>query len=132
MMREALVLVILLACAMRDARTRTVPNAFPLAIAACCLIPPVWISPVGVMAALPLFLAAVICGGVGGGDVKVMAALGLVIGPVKAFWILGVALVCLVAWDALMRLMRRGEGAWPFVPFLFAAAMAGVCVEWWA
>ena len=128
MMREALVLVILLACATQDARTRTVPNAFPLAIAACCLIPPVGIRPGGVLAALPLFVAAMISGGVGGGDVKVMAALGLVFGFWKAVWVLGLALTMFLLWDALMRLLRREEGAYPFVPFLFAAAMVAVLI----
>ena len=128
MMREALILVILLACAMRDARTRTVPNAFPLAIAAGSLIPPVSVYPGGVLAALPLFAAAVIGGGVGGGDVKVMAALGLVFGFWKAIWVLGLALTMFLLWDALMRLFRREEGAWPFVPFLFAAALVAVLI----
>ena len=123
MMREALILVILLACAIQDIRTRTVPNWFPLAIAACCLIPPVSVYPGGILAAVPLFVAAVISGGVGGGDVKVMAALGLVFGPYRAFLILTLALIGLVVWNALMRLLRRGEAAWPFVPFLFAAAL---------
>lgn len=128
MMREALILVILLACATQDARTRTVPNAFPLAIAACSLIPPVSVYPGGVLAALPLFAAAVIGGGVGGGDVKVMAALGLVFGPNKAFLVLTLALIGLITWDALMRLLRRKKGAYPFVPFLFAATLILFCV----
>ena len=128
MMREAAVLALLLACAVRDARTRTIPNAFPLAVAACCLIPPMEMHPGGILAALPLFVAALTCGGVGGGDVKVLAALGLVFGLNKAFWILTVALVCLVAWNALMRLLRRGEGAYPFVPFLFAASFMAALI----
>ena len=128
MMRKALILVILMACAVRDARTRTVPNAFPLAIAACCLISPVGIHMSGVWAALPLFVAAVISGGVGGGDVKVMAALGLAFGFWKAVWVLGLALTMFLLWDALMRLFRREEGAYPFVPFLFAAALTAVLI----
>ena len=128
MMREAAVLALLLACAVRDARTRTIPNAFPLAVAACCLIPPMEMHPGGILAALPLFVAALTCGGVGGGDVKVVAALGLVFGLNKAFWILTVALVCLVAWNALMRLLRRGEGAYPFIPFLLAASFMAALI----
>lgn len=128
MMREAAVLALLSACAVRDARTRTIPNAFPLAIAACCLIPPLSVHPTGALAALPLLLAALACGGVGGGDVKVVAALGLVVGLVRAFLILTAALAFLVAWDALMRLVRRGGRAYPFVPFLSAAAFVTLCV----
>ena len=128
MMREVAVLALLFACAIRDARTRTVPNGFPLAIAACCLIPPVSVWPGGVLAALPLFIAAVISGGVGGGDVKVMAALGLAFGFWKAIWVLGLALTAFMLWDAFMRLLRREEGAYPFVPFLFAAAMVAVLI----
>lgn len=115
--------MILLACAVQDVRTRTVPNGFPLAIAACCMILPVSAYPGGILAAVPLFVAAVISGGVGGGDVKVVAALGLVFGPYKAFLILTLALIGLVVWNALMRLLRKEEAAWPFVPFLFAAAL---------
>ena len=58
MVRQAAVLAVLLAAAVRDARTRTVPNAYPVMAAACCLIPPVTASPGGVVAALPLFVAA--------------------------------------------------------------------------
>ena len=123
MMREAAVLALLLVCAVRDARTRTIPNAFPLAVAAGCLIPPMEMHPGGILAALPLFVAALTCGGVGGGDVKVVAALGLVFGLNKAFWILTLALVLMVAWNALMRLFKRNGRAYPFVPFLFAAAL---------
>lgn len=122
MMREAALLSVLLICAIRDARTRMIPNAYPLMVAACCLIPPATMYPGGIAVALVLLAAALIKGGVGGGDVKIVMALGLVLGFERTSAVLILAMVMLVAWNAGMKLVRRDKRAYPFVPFLFFAA----------
>ena len=127
-MKECVVLAVLFVVAVRDAKTRTVSNCFHLLVAACCLIPPALVHPGGMLAALPLFLAAFLKGGVGGGDVKVMAALGLAYGFGRASLVLIVALTLLVFWHACRTLMGKGERSYPFVPFLFAAAAMTMCV----
>lgn len=121
-MKECVVLAVLFVAAVRDAKTRTVPDGFHLLIALCCLIPPVTIHPGGVLAALPLFLAAFMKGGVGGGDIKIMAVLGLVIGFGRASMILILALILLVCWHVIKMMMGKGERSYPLVPFLFTAA----------
>lgn len=115
-------LAMLFMAAARDARTRTVPDGFHLLIAVCCLIPPVTIHPGGVLTAMPLFLAAFMKGGVGGGDIKIMAVLGLVIGFGRASMILILALILLVCWHVIKMMMGKGERSYPLVPFLFSAA----------
>ncbi len=126
-MKECVVLAVLFVAAVRDAKTRTVPDGFHLLIALCCLITPVTIHPGGMLAALPLFLAAFLKGGVGGGDVKVMAVLGLAYGFGRASLVLTVALTLLVFWHACRTLMGKGERSYPFVPFLFVAAVLTAC-----
>ena len=123
MVRQAAVLAVLLAAAVRDARTRTIPNAYPVMAATCCLIPPVTASPGGVVAALPLFVAAILTGGVGGGDVKLVAALGLALGFERTVLIEVLSLVLLILWHGARKMIAgRGERAHPLVPFLFVAA----------
>ena len=116
-------LAVLFMAALGDARTRTVPDGFHLLIALCCLIPPVTVHPGGVLAALPLFLAAFFKGGVGGGDIKIMAVLGRVIGFGRASMILILALILLICWHAIKKMMGKCERSYPLVPFLFAAAV---------
>ena len=119
-MRTTAVLTVLFAAAVCDARTRKVPNAFPVMIALCCLIPPVRICPAGLLAALPFLVAGVACGGIGGGDVKIAAALGLAVGLLRTASGVGIALALLIIFHGVMKLAGKGSTAYPLVPFLFA------------
>jgi len=95
-------LVIALAAAVTDARTRTIPNALVAAGAlAGCLLNG-WTSgtagltraAVGCLAGFCVFLPFFLLRGMGGGDVKLMAALGSCLGPLP---ILQTALAASVA-----------------------------------
>lgn len=124
MMRETAVLAILFVAAVRDAKTRKVPNAFPVLIALCSLIPGEGIHPAGILACVPFLLAGVTCGGIGGADVKTAAALGIALGFRKTFGGLILGLLLLVAVHGVLGAFGRRERAYPLLPFLFAGTVA--------
>lgn len=92
-------LVALLWAALSDARTRTIPNVLTFSLAAAGLVASFfagraispWASVFGVMTGLGLMLPQMCVGGLSGGDVKLLAAVGAWVGP------LGVLIVYLAA-----------------------------------
>lgn len=82
----------------------------------------------GVLCAIPFLLAGICWGGIGGGDIKFMAACGLHIGVWKGLEaaILGIMLLlschlCVSAWSALRG--SRPPKAYPMIPFLSTACL---------
>ncbi|EQK76134.1 type IV leader peptidase family protein [Clostridioides difficile CD113] len=83
----------------------------------------------GIFSALPFLLAAVFCGGMGGGDIKLMAAAGLVLGlPAGIFaTILGLSLV--LVYSVFLKICKKTQViAVPLVPFLSAGCAAGYLI----
>ena len=123
LMQTVLFAVLLLAAAWIDCREHIIPDILNLGIALSALLcfrpANLW----GLLAAVP-FLAAAMGGRMGGGDVKMVAACGLVLG----FWdtmfgcIIGLFLMlcfCLVLPGGLRRKEAR-----PMAPFLSAGFLA--------
>lgn len=84
----------LVAC-VTDLRTRRIPNVLTFGAAALALafhgmvggLPGVQSAALGWLAGLAMFLPFFLLGGMGGGDVKLLAALGAWLGPGDAFWL---------------------------------------------
>lgn len=114
----------LLAAAWADWRTRTIPDASVFLIAACGVMnmavngfPPLRALAGLLLLGAPLLLYGLLLPtGIGGGDIKLCAALGLLLGPLAG----GVMLVLALLLTALYGLCR-GAGAVPFAPFLLPA-----------
>ena len=119
---------LLLSASVWDLRKRIIPDSICLMIVLTGLID---FSPVrlwGILAALPLLIAALIKeGGIGGGDIKLTAAAGMVLG----FWgctaglLLGLTLSLFFYFiEQLIRRLRRlepqkaSQAALPMAPFL--------------
>jgi prepilin peptidase CpaA len=114
-----------------DLRTREIPDWIPLLIVAwACLATAMGLHKVGWLgliagALLGLGLSAVVChlGGLGGGDVTLLAAIGAAVGP----W----ALLSILAWMAFaggvlaLIAAARGKREFAYVP----AIAVGVVVE---
>jgi len=73
-------LALLLWAAVIDIRTRTIPDCLNLLIVLTVFLGFQPVNLLGILTALPFFCAAMTCGGMGGGDIKMMAACGLVLG----------------------------------------------------
>ena len=80
MIRLALFFLVLFLAAVSDIRKRIIPDWMPFLIAGVSLIPsePVYLT--GLFVALPLLIAGITVGGIGGGDIKLTGACGLVLG----------------------------------------------------
>lgn len=112
-----------------DLKKRIIPDWLNLAIAltALCNFAPYKLP--GVFAALPFLLAAVFCGGMGGGDIKLMAACGLVLGLPLGLFAGMLGLFLMLAYYATycciqkIRKARRSK-AFPLAPFLSIGCIA--------
>lgn len=123
---EALCFILLLLCAsLCDLRTRQIPNSLSLAIAGVGLLHHApFTALVGLfITGLPYLLGAIFSDGkIGGGDIKLMAACGAVLGPLYGTVqsILGLTLVLLFALALSFRhgLYSTSQTALPLAPFL--------------
>jgi leader peptidase (prepilin peptidase)/N-methyltransferase len=119
--QAALFVTLLLAASASDIRGRIIPDSFCAAIALTGLIA---FSPVrlfGILAALPLLIAAMSApGGIGGGDVKLTAASGLVLGFAGGTAGLILGLAAFLVFHLGDRIVRRKKAATslPMAPFL--------------
>ena len=72
MIRLAFFFSALSLAAVMDIRTRTIPDWLVVLVALTSMLPPGQPNLLGVLAGLPLLLAGITIGGIGGGDVKLM------------------------------------------------------------
>lgn len=122
-LQAVLFTVLLLSAAWIDHKKHIIPNILNLGVALSALLCFHPGNLFGILAALP-FLAAAMGGKMGGGDVKLVAASGLVLGlwDTLSGCIAGLALMllfCLLSPDGL-----RKKQAWPMAPFLSAGFLA--------
>lgn len=125
---------LLCAASVSDLRRRIIPDALNIAIAATALLcfsaSNLW----GIAVAVPFLLAAVFCGtgnpcgGMGGGDIKLMAAGGLVLGLPRGLLAATVGLSLLLVFAAGCTIYckvrgREAKKAFPLAPFLSAGCL---------
>ena len=109
MIRLAFFFSALSLAAVMDIRTRTIPDWLVVLVALTSVLPPGTPNFLGVLAGLPLLLAGITIGGIGGGDVKLMGACGLILGASQALTGLFLALCLLVLWHCLQELSWQQE-----------------------
>lgn len=132
LLQAALFLLLLIIVSACDIKNREIPDSLQAAIALLSLLNFSLWNLAGVLTALP-YLAVALAGdrpgGIGGGDIKLAAAMGIMLGlpagltasvmGLSAFIIYGFICFC------LRRLMgRKGKAAYPAGPFLAAGAAA--------
>jgi prepilin peptidase CpaA len=89
------VLVVAFVACVTDVRTRRIPNALTFGAALVALLfhlavsglPGIQAAALGWIVGLAMFLPFFLLGGMGAGDVKLLAALGAWFGPGDAFWL---------------------------------------------
>jgi hypothetical protein len=120
-----------------DCRKRVIPNSLCLLTAAAGLISFSPVQLLGPLASLPLLIAALIqpeC--MGGGDIKLTAAAGFVLGFWQGFWGLALGLLLAVLYFCITRLYHKifrrphaltGRTPLPFGPFLSIGFAALYC-----
>jgi prepilin peptidase CpaA len=124
-----IILFLVVVAAVLDLRTREVPDSIALAILACAVAATAcdwgdvrWLGmAVGLLIGLTSSAVAFYLGGLGGADVKLIAALGAALGPVS--------LLCLLFWTALAGGLLavvakcRGKRDFAYVPAIAAGLM---------
>ena len=107
-MQALLFLAALAAASAVDCRKRVIPNSLCFLTAAAGLISFSPVQLLGPLASLPLLIAALIqpeC--MGGGDIKLTAAAGFVLGFWRGFWGLALGLLLAVLYFCLIRLFHK-------------------------
>lgn len=113
-----------------DLRTREIPDSISIGLLGVGLIGLVTglsgLTPLDVCLGFVVGLAATLpwfyLGGVGGGDVKLLAALGTILGPLGLLWALLWTAIAggVLAWIA----MRRGQADFAYVPAILVGVIA--------
>lgn len=136
-MQALLFLAALAAASAVDCRKRVIPNSLCLLTAAAGLISFSPVQLLGPLASLPLLIAALIqpeC--MGGGDIKLTAAAGFVLGFWQGFWGLALGLLLAVLYFCITMLYHKifhrphaltGRTPLPFGPFLSIGFAALYC-----
>lgn len=120
---------LLFAASVFDIRKRIIPETLCLLIALTGLAAFEPARLFGLFAALPLLLAALLWGGMGGGDVKLMAAAGLVLGFQRGMAAMIIGLAAMLLFHALCAAIQKLRGrnapkAYPLAPFLSLGCLA--------
>lgn len=115
--------LLLCGASVTDLTKRMVPNWLCLGIAGVSVIGFTPVKLLGILIALPFLLVAVFLGGMGGGDIKLMAACGMVLGLPKGLVAAMAGLCLLLIYVAIYRIVcrvqrREAKKAFPLAPFL--------------
>ncbi len=121
-------IALLCAASVTDLTKRIIPNWLCLGIAGVSIIGFTPVKLLGILIALPFLLAAVFFGGMGGGDIKLMAACGLVLGLLKGLLAATAGLSLLLFYAGIYRIVCKVRGweavkAFPLAPFLSAGCL---------
>lgn len=107
MIRLTLFFLVLSLAAVSDIRKRMIPDWMPLLIAGVSLLPPEPVYLTGLLVALPLLIAGITVGGIGGGDIKLAGACGLVFGFERTLAGLLMALSLLLLFHVVRQCIRK-------------------------
>lgn len=120
---------LLLAASVFDMQKRIIPDKISLGIALTGLLTfePMKLS--GILAAVLFLIIALFFGGIDGGDIKLMAAAGLVLGFTKIMTATVIGLTALLVFHAGKIIIQRLRGrtvqkAYPLAPFLSLGCFA--------
>ena len=127
--------IVLVLAAVSDIRKREIPDGIPLLVTIVSLIPLESVQLSGLLVALPLLMIGVTAGGIGGGDIKLTGACGLVFGFERPLAGLLMALSLLLLFHVVRQCIRKirklncvaeKEQAYPLVPFLLVGMVISV------
>lgn len=125
---------LLLTASVFDLKKRIIPDSINLAIVVTAMWNFTPVNLLGIFSALPFLISAIFMGGMGGGDIKFMAACGLVLGlngGIQAT-IIGLLSMLLYAgiYNTIQKLRKsEGERSFPLAPFLSIGCIAAYLME---
>lgn len=125
---------LLLAASVIDIKKRIIPDSICLAIALTGLIHFQPVQLLGLLTALPFLMAAMLCGGMGGGDIKLMAAAGFVLGLKYGIAATIIGLTTMLLFYVIYKALTKARGrecvkTFPLAPFLSTGCMAAYILK---
>ena len=124
--KGVLLAVLLAGASCCDIRSRTVPDRYSVGILVLALFTSDTGKWWGIFCALPFFIAALTIGGIGGADIKIMGAAGMVLGFLEGISAMVLGLSGMLIFHITKCLLQKGgkrEKSYPLVPFLAAGIM---------
>lgn len=124
-----LFIALLLTASIFDIKKRIIPDAICLFIALTGLIGFEPVKLFGILAALPILLAALLWGGMGGGDIKLTAAAGFILGFQRGLAAMVISLTTMLLFYFFYSIVqglrkRERQKAFPLAPFLSVGCIA--------
>lgn len=131
LLRGGIFVALLLVVSITDIRSRTIPNSVCAAIAVLSLIPFNPLNLLGLLPAVLFLLPAIFCGGMGGGDIKLMAACGIYLGLSRSLAASMIGLSLLLVFYLIKTITAKRHGikrqlAFPLAPFLSFGCIAAL------
>ena len=128
-MQGGLFAVLLLAASVSDIRKKIIPDSICLGITLTGLLSFEPVKLAGILAAVLFLITALLFGGMDGGDIKLMAAAGLVLGFSKSMSATVIGLTALLVFHAGNHIIQKLRGrtaqkAYPLAPFLSLGCIA--------
>jgi len=120
---------LLLVASISDIRKKIIPDSICLGIALIGMLDLGPVKLAGILAAALFLITALLFGGMGGGDIKLMAAAGLVLGFSKSMAATFIGLTALLVFHASNHIIQKLRGrtvqkAYPLAPFLSLGCLA--------
>ena len=110
-----------------DIRSREVPDIYSVLIIVTALFLPDVERWQGILCGCPFLLAALTDGGIGGADIKIMGAAGMVLGLKQGISAMIIGLLGMLAYHLGRKILSRNkekvEQSYPLIPFLTAGMM---------
>lgn len=119
--RGAVFFFALIMASCHDIRTRYVPDGYTIFLILLALSTSPCRNWWGIFCGVPFLLAAVWFGGIGGADIKIMSAAGMIVGFVPGIFAMIIALSSMLLFYQINRWICRKKllgQAYPLVPFL--------------
>lgn len=127
-LKFSIVIGLLFTASVWDIRKRIVPDFLPILLTACCFIPKAEFHPSGLFIAIALLLIGTIIGGIGGGDIKMIAAYGLLRGAFETTIALTITMLLLILFHGLKCIITKNKKcnkAYPMMPFFLVGNIIG-------
>ena len=122
-LQEAIITVLLAGAAVTDIRKREVSDVLCVITALAALLCFQPSKLLGLIPAVLLFIIALVCGGVGGGDIKMYAALSICLGLESSIVLLFISHASMLIFYGIYAAVQKVRGKTaekylPFVPFI--------------
>jgi len=129
LLQDVFFTILLAAASIWDIQKRIIPDTICIGIALTGLITIDPLKLLGILAAVIFLLIGLVFGGVEGGDIKLMAAAGLVLGFEKCMAATVIGLTALLVFHTISAITQNQRGrniqkAYPLVPFLSFGCLA--------